>query len=241
MYLKYGPYTHANNEVAYTITSQARKTQAGTYYANLVRWNCRGALLNLPNQGAISAAIDGLIAAYSTDGYDLVHYLDDGVTPTAHSLISANCIGGTRVVEAPSFPDNGGEYQVGYGRSYTFAIEGEVALTGSDVVTSFEESLDFEGTGGPVVVWIPVAQGPWVQQTTSQQSTYRAVQKGQAVALYNSASPPPPIWPENEIQQQRKISYGSAKRYGLYDWPVSWSYTFESSGGLNGQPNSPPS
>jgi hypothetical protein len=32
----------------------------------------------------------------------------------------------------------------------------------------------------------------------------------------------------------------SAELYGRYHWPISWSYVFESSGALNGQPNSYP-
>jgi hypothetical protein len=243
MYLKYGNYSHANNEVGYTITSQALKSQGGYYYANKVHWACHGALLgtlnNLTTQAQITAAIQDLVNAYSNDGYDLVHYLDDGVTPTAHSLISSNCIGGTRVVQPPSFPMQGGEYQVGYGRTYEFAIEGEVAITDQNVTISYSESLKFVGTGGPITVFIPVAQGPWVQQQTSQRSTYRVVQSGKAVGLYGTPILPAPIWPAAELVQLRDVSIESPQRYGAFNWPLSWSYTFESNGILLGTPTLP--
>ncbi len=239
MIVKYGPYQHSQNEVSIRITREPMRSQAGVFYAYKERWDCQGLLLNFATQSQITTAIQRLTNAYANDGYDLVLYLDDGITPTAHALLSANCNGGTRVVQAPSFPDTLGtaEYQPAAGRSYSFAIEGEVALTSANVVVKFEESLDFEGTGGPIVVWIPVAQGNWIQQQTSEASTYRVIQSGSAIGLYGAPPPPPPTWPAAEIQQQRKIKYGSPQRYGELEFPVSWSYTFEASGSLTGQPN----
>jgi hypothetical protein len=239
MIVKYGPYQHSQNEVSIRITREPMRSQGGLFYAYKERWDCQGLLLNYATQQNLTNAIQQLTAAYSVDGNNLVLYLDDGITPTAHALISANCNGGTRVVQAPSFPDTLGtaEYQPAAGRSYSFAIEGEMALTSADVIVKFEESLDFEGTGGPVVVWIPVAQGDWIQQQTSEASTYRVIQSGSAIGLYGPPPVPPPTWPAAEIQQQRKIKYSSPQRYSELEYPVSWSYTFEASGSLTGLPN----
>jgi len=33
MYLRYGNYLHANNEVGFTITREAKRSQGGTFYA----------------------------------------------------------------------------------------------------------------------------------------------------------------------------------------------------------------
>src|SRR5262249_51742549 len=82
-------------------------------------------------------------------------------------LISAVCQGGTRVVRGPSFPQGfGGEYST-Y-RTYSLAVEGDVPLRDDNIVLAHEESLEFEGTGGPIRVWIPVARGSWVRQPTAQ-------------------------------------------------------------------------
>jgi hypothetical protein len=239
MIVKYGSYQHSQNEVSMRITREPMRSQAGVFYAYKERWDCQGLLLNYSTQAAITTAIQQLTSAYSVDGNDLVLYLDDGVTPTAHALYNANCNGGTRIVQAPSFPETLGtaEYQPAAGRSYSFAVEGETALTSENVVTKFEETLKFQGTGGPIVVWIPVAQGPWIQQQTSEASTYKVVQSGSAIGLYGTPPVPPPIWPDAEIVQERQIQMSSPQRYGELDFPVSWSYTFEAIGQLTGQPN----
>jgi hypothetical protein len=239
MILKYGSYTHSQNEVALTITREPLRSQGGVYYAYKERWNCKGVLLGFTNQAQITSAINALQAAYSVDGGDLVFYLDDGVTRTAHALVAASCYGGTRVVQAPSFPDTygTGEYQPSVGRSYSFAVEGETAIGGGNVTLQFTETLTCKGTGGPLWVYIPVAQGQWVRQQVSQQSTYTVTQKGQAVGLNGVLVPPDPIWPDAEKQEQRMIEYGSPQRYGVLQFPLSWSYTFESTGALTGTPN----
>jgi len=239
MIVKYGSYQHSQNAVSMRITREPMRSQAGVFYAYKERWDCQGLLLNYSTQAAITTAIQQLTSAYSVDGNDLVLYLDDGVTPTAHALYNANCNGGTRIVQAPSFPETLGtaEYQPAAGRSYSFAVEGETALTSENVVTKFEETLKFQGTGGPIRVWIPVAEGPWIRQQTSTASTYKVVQSGSAVGLYGPPSVPPPIWPEAEIFQERMIQQSSPQRYGELDFPVSWSYTFEDSGALTGLPS----
>jgi hypothetical protein len=236
----YNGFRHQQNEVSFTIDSQALRSQGNVFYAQRVRWTCRGAILGQTTQAGITAAIEQYQSVYSQDGGDVVFYLDDGVTPTAQALYSADCIGGTRIVQSISFPATYGtaQYIPGYGPDYSFVIEGELALTNQNIILKYHEEVATHGTGGPNIVWIPVAQGPYIQQQTTEQSTYRVTQSGSAVGLYYSPSPPPPIFPAAELGTMREIKYGSPEQYGLYNWPVSWSYTFESSGGIgNGQPN----
>jgi hypothetical protein len=240
--LKYGAYTHQSNEVAVTITRTAIKSQGGIYYAYEERWH----LTAFPGlfgstQAALTIAINALTNAYSVDGYDLVLYLDDGATPTSHALYSAICNGGTRIIQAPEFPNGQGAEYSTY-RSYSIVVAGEVPLTSSNVITRYHESIAFEGTGGPINVYIPVAEGAWVQQTTSQQSTFKIVQKGGLTALYAPTFPPAPIWPDAEHQELRSIVADNPEmRNGrFYNYPLSWSYTYESNGQLTGNPNNYP-
>ena len=242
MFFSYNGTKHANNEVSFTITRTPLRSQAGAYYAYSERWDCRGDLLNYSSQAAITQAIQSLTNLYSADGGDIVFYLDDGVTPTAHQLRSSSCIGGVKVVQAPSFPNGvAAEYQPSYGRSYTFALEGILPLTTSNIVLQFRESISMVGTGGPIRVWLPVATGSWIRQQTTTQSTFRVIQAGSAVGLNFTPTPPAPIWPDAENFQDRKVDAESAQLYGLYHWPLSWSYTFESSGSLIGSPSPFPS
>jgi hypothetical protein len=243
MYLRYGNYLHANNEVGFTITREAKRTQGGTYYAYREVWACKGDLLNYSTQGAISGAILGITAAYSQDGQDLVFLFDDASTPTAHQLISANCNGGTRVTKPPSFPNTygSGEYQPGYGRSYTFEVEGETQLLTANVFLQFTESVSFKGNGGPIIVYQPVAQGQWIPQQTSETSLFRATQSGSAVGLYQYPDIPAPLWPEALINQEIDAGLDSPRKWSRYEWPVKWSYTYQSNGPLVGLPNVPTS
>jgi hypothetical protein len=242
--LKYGAYAHGQNEVAVTITKTALKTEGGVYYADEVTW----ALTAFPGlqattQAGVTGAINTLQNAYSVDGYDLVLYLDDGATPTSHALYSTQCNGGTRVIQPPHFPEGKGAEYSTY-RSYSIVVAGEVPVkVGVNVLTKFHEQITVEGTGGPLNRFIAVAQGAYVQQTVSQQSTFRVVQSGQAESLYAPApAPPAPIWPDAEHQELRRVTYESPRmRNGrYYNFGVSWSYTFESNGSLGGQPNQYP-
>jgi hypothetical protein len=238
MILKYGSYSHAQNEVTFTITRESLHTQGGIYYADKVKWNCSGLLLGFTSQAQVADAINRLQAAYSVDGNDLAFYLDDGVTRTSHFLLNSQCNGGTKIVQAPSFPNTyAGEYQPSVGRSYSFAVEGEVALSTDNVIVQFSETLSFKGTGGPLWTYIAVAQGQWIRQQVAETSTFSVTQKGQATGLYGPVPVPEPIWPDAEKQEQRMIENGSPQRYGTLNFPSSWSYTFESTGSLQGNPN----
>lgn len=243
MIFSYNGFQHAQNEVSFTISRTALKSQAGFYYGYKEHWACRGLLLNYSTQQEITAAIQQIQNVYAADGGNVIFYLDDGVTPTAHVLISDQTDGGVKVVEPPSFPDTLGtaEYQPSAGRSYSFALEAEVPLTDENVTLRFTESVQIHGTGGPINVWIPLAQGPWIRQQTSQSSTFRVVQAGSALGLYGTPAVPPPLDPGDEIQQLRQLTIESAQRLAIYDWPVSWSYTFESGGQIQASPSQVPS
>jgi hypothetical protein len=243
VFLSYNGFTHANNEVSFTWTETALRSQAGIYYARKVRIDGHGVLdIGATTQAAITASIRQMVAAYSADGGNFIFYQDDGQTPTAHVLLNSQCNGGVRVVQPITFPQGGaGEYVPGYGRTYSFALEGELALTSENVTLHFQETIEINGTGGPIRVWQPVAQGPWIRQQTAQLSTYRATQSGSALALYGSPGAPVCIFGDSEIYQQRRISYGSPQRYGYLDWPASWSYTGESTGSLPSTPSPVPS
>jgi hypothetical protein len=242
VYLSYNGFQHANNEVSFTISYHPLRSQLGVYYADQVRWDCKGQLINYSSQAALTEQLILLENIYSHDGGDVVFYLDDGETPTAHTMYSSNCIGGTRIAQGISYPDTWGssEYAAGntVNRSYTFAIEGIIAFTNENVTLEFDETVELHGTGGPTQVWLPVAQGPFIQQQTTQQSTFKLTQTGSALGLYGTPTPPSPLYPENEIQPLRSIRQGTPKLYGAFHWPVSWSYTFEATGGMNAQASS---
>ena len=97
------------------------------------------------------------------------------------------------------------------------------------------------GNGGPIIVYQPVAQGQWIPQQTSETSLFKATQSGSAVGLYQYPDIPAPLWPEALINQEIDAGLDSPKKWSRYEWPVKWSYTYQSNGPLVRLPGQPTS
>src|SRR5258708_7262737 len=145
MYLRYGPYTHAQNEPAVQIGKRAIFSPRGLRQAVRETWRIVG-VLHAASQPALTAAIAGLRAAYNVNGYDLGLYLDDQTTLTDHVMTSTAALGGTRVT-ALDFPTgSGAEYSTF--RSYSITVEADFPDTSNNLL-DFSETLSFAGSGGP--------------------------------------------------------------------------------------------
>ena len=235
MFLKYGPYTHAQNEPALQIAKQAVFSPRGYRQAVRETWRIVG-VLHAASQTSLTAAIAGLRAAYSVNGLDLGLYLDDGVTLTDHVLVSSATLGGTRV-RSLEFPSGAGaEYSTF--RSYSIAVEADFPDTSNNLL-DFSETLSFEGTGGPRIVFLDTLEGLPQEQISRQRTTYRARQEGRAVGLASYPPVPPPIWPAAEMQPHRRLVLRSPRRVAanLTEFVAEWSYVFESNVPLAGGPN----
>jgi hypothetical protein len=194
-------------------------------------------------QADLTVQIQALQDAY-VNGGDLILILDDG-SQSPNSIINSATLGGTRVVQKPSFPD-GGAAQYATIRNFAIAIEAEVpTIDGATALWSFEESLTFEGSGGPAYDVIEVVQGLAVPQQLKQFTAARAVQSGRAVGYlgYWTQMFADPIFPALEQQQFRVQQAMSAKRTGSSSniafkmFPSIWRYTFKSPTPLAGSPN----
>jgi hypothetical protein len=241
MIVQYGNYVHGQNEVALTITSEELRTASEILYGFRQRYTLTAFPgVEAPTQTSLTNEINSLINAYSIDGQDLLFYLDDGVTLTAHCLFNANTLGGTHV-KPPSFPNGQGAEYSTY-RSYTIEVWGDVPLTGNNLLLEYEETLEAQGNGGPTRVFLHVAQGPPVWQQTTQLSVYRVTQTGSAKGLYAYPQPNPPLWPGNVVSEQMRISFRTPRlrRNQYYEYPVSWSYPMEANLALTGLPNLQP-
>src|SRR5437762_1815169 len=76
MYLKYGNYQHAANEVSVVISKEGLFAEGGASRGLRERWNIQGRL-QANNQAGLTAAIDALTAAYSVQAQDVGFYLDN--------------------------------------------------------------------------------------------------------------------------------------------------------------------
>lgn len=239
MYLKYGSYTHDNNEASVTIDRQSILDSAGRIYRESERWLITGQL-HAETQAALTTAIQSLEAAYSLQEQDLVFYLDDATTETAHAMRRASAIEGPRVIQRPSFPiGRGAEYSTF--RSYQIQVEAVFAGDSSVGLLEFRETLDFEG-GGERWVLLETLNGPPQRQTLAQQTGYRVIQSGNALGNLAYPSIPGPIWAAAEHTDMRRIQRTSPDRKGkggnitYENFPVSWQYVMEAPTPFSGNP-----
>jgi hypothetical protein len=180
-------------------------------------------------------AIAEMREAYSTNGRDVGLFLDDGVTPTDHVIVSASTIGGVRVLSLEFPRGDGAEYSTF--RTYRVVLEAEYTDASSNLL-EYHEALSFDGTGGPRRVFLDVLEGLPQEQIGTQATTSRATQSGRAVGLAGYPIPPSPIWPAAELPDRRRLTLRTPERSGgqLLRYTVDWHYSFESIIPLAGTP-----
>jgi len=241
VYLKYGSHAHASGECSVAIAKHGLFARSGIRRAVLVRWDIQGRL-QAADASSLTGAINALEAAYQVPGQDIGLYFDDG-TPTSHRIASAQTSGGVRIVVAPSFPQGrGAEYSTF--RSYVLSIEAELPDTETSII-AWNEVLNFNGGGAQFGFFEPINGLPQ-KQLLRQATTFKVTQQGSALGNGSYPVPAVPIWPTAEHLHLRKITYelpsrkGSAGQYIDTEFPVSWSYVFESELPLTGAPTAWP-
>lgn len=233
MFFKYGTYQHPDNEVNLTSVSEVSTiNDRGLIAFTTRRMTLRGELI-ASTQAALRTKINQLESAYSVRGRDAALYHDDG-TISGHSLPSGSSLSGTRVISL-SYPD-GTAAEYATQRTFEIILEAEYPANGG--VSSWVETLTFLGNGGPTQVYIPLLNGPWQRQVTTQATSYRAIQSGTAVGLLGYPPVPAPIWPQFLLPNTRQ-NVSSPKNAGrrFVDYRISWAYSFEANIPLAGTPN----
>lgn len=234
MYLLVGSYWFDQNEADISISKR-------TNYTNLVpqnvvhTWNVKGKK-HAASQSALTTALIALEAAVR-DGQDIGLYLDDQATLTAHYLVNSRALGGNRIVEPVHYPlgDGGKDAQYSTYRDWAFTLEATYAISDRAMI-SFEETIEFEGDGGPRTVWLETAIGLPQEQTVSQFTSYKAIQSGSAKQLGSYPTYPGPIWPDAEKRPMRKL-VPKANSGASQEFEVRWTYYFESALALRGNPH----
>lgn len=206
-------------------------------------------------QAAIRTAINGLEAAYAKHGFDAGLYHDDG-TPSPHFLDSSQSLTGVRVISL-EFPEGDGA-QYATGRSYAITLQADYQPTraaaaniggggaggrnvesSNGATTSFQETLQFIGAGGPRKILRETLRGFPITQIAAQRTICRAIQTGSATGLLGAPIAPSPLWPVLEVSEKREVNIIGPQGEGaaLLNWGVAWSYQFESPRPLFGRPN----
>lgn len=244
MILKFGTYSHADGECKLSIQKDTVRAQSGIPVSTVVRWEIEGLLI--PTAGASDTVADlttkilALEAAYKQIGVDAL-LLTAGGSATAHALRSAGSVGGVQVVKPPSFP-SGEQAEYATYRRYTVGLEAEYLIgdgtgggngsEGADVM-NWQETITISG-GLPLYAWTRPIFGIPERQIARQHTTYTATQSGSAVGYSRLPDPPLPLWPAALVSRSVGNSSPQAKGSGYVEYPISWTYQFESAEKLIG-------
>lgn len=198
--------------------------------------------------GANTAAVDAARVEFDNnvvDGVDVVFSLG-----STQSLISANCVNGTRVRELTWLPGFDGVRGSGAEdvnrRSFRLIIEGLKKVTSDTDIVEWHERVVGVGTGGPRIVPVGSLSGNVAAQQTQNYTKCEAIQTGYGIGLTAYPNPATPIWVSGT---NGVYEYFERRRHGVStpsQWGVNlntlfrrdWSYHFFSTvGPLVGSPN----
>lgn len=236
MYVQYGSYQFASNTVVVQFTQRRNYTDRNAVQSITKRLTLDGVLLpSTATQAQIKSDVGGLEDAFSKNGKDLGLYHDDG-TKSHHFLDSSASLSGTKVISVDYPRGDGTEYATQ--RRFRIVVEAEFPQAG-DLLLNWSETVNFQGDTGPRWVSIELQNGPPQFQTVAQRTSQIVTQSGNALGLYSYPSIPSPLFGGIEHGERRRRQFGSPTNNGVQfvNWPVSWSYTFESTKALFALPN----
>lgn len=222
MKFKYGSYIHAANQVAITATQEIVRNEAGEPIINRHVWTLIG---DLSANGAsdITSEVVDLETAYGQQVNSAGLYHDDGTTRTHLYWDASRTIGGIRPTLL-QFPRGDGMEYVNV-RTFMIMLEAEFPAV-NDSLVSFQESLTYQGMGGPRLAIHELRNGPPRIYMVSNRTPIVLVQQGQAIGLFSYPVPPYPIIPAFSNSPSAGIVRGTPRlRQSRYtDWPINWKY-----------------
>lgn len=238
MSITVGGYTHsiANRNMAwFSERREERLSPRGRRMWVDVLWVMR-TVLQADDPAGVTTAIQTLRAAH-VNGADITVYDSTGAA-TAHSLISANTMNGTRfLVQEFPYQLRGGMDGPGVEylnkRVVKTYVRAEISSP-EDTIISYEQSV--RQVAFPVPDFV-IQEGFFlpVRQDTIHQGKVAIVQSGQAVGLLDYPTHPPSLWPASMKPRPFLAEFGTPRKQGALVntlYPIRWSYYHEGAGGL---------
>lgn len=234
MIFAYGNYVHAADEVNLAVAKRAVLSARGYRKCTKVQFTLNGVLQGT-SPSDLTTAMANLEAAYYKHDQNAALYLSDGVTLSQHYINVGNTLGGVRSSGVTWGNADGTEYVTR--RSYSVTLEADLN-DGESNILEFREAITIVGNGGPRFVLLETLEGPPQYQVAAQRTIVRATQSGSAIGLLKPVDFPQPIWPNavKQDQMQQSRTGPAVWRNGLWEYPCSWSYQFESNEMLSGTP-----
>jgi hypothetical protein len=205
-------------------------------------WQVEGEVV-ASTQAEITTLLRQLETAYNRDGGDAILFLPDGVTRSAHYLLSRDTIGGVRSSWV-AYPNGDGAEYVN-GRRWVLNLTAEFPGPGmtDNQVQTYNATVSIIGNGGPRIVVTETRNTAPVVETVSRRTPIRASQQGQATAYGSWPNPDPPIWPQWLVNPEQAIERLSPQQSGaginsiLTTFTTTWNYQFVSPIPLTGYPS----
>lgn len=240
MQIRYGSHSHALNEAAVAIQREPLQTRGDFLYGFKETWTITG-FLQADTTALLEVALNKLDFAYAFSQNTIQLIDNNGIV--ARAMPGRTILGGTRVIGGVSYPQSGEtDAEFSTFRRYMIQVEGMIPANnvGANTLLNWTEHLTFSG-GGPRDIHLQPLTGLPQKQRVADSTPYRVQQIGSAVGLGTWPTPPPPIWPAAENQDQRRITPKHPKRAGgltpIYlEYEVEWSYQFTDAQPLNGIP-----
>jgi len=240
MILRYGNYSHDDCEAKIAIQRRSSLTRANVPFSYTEQWAIELLVVG-DDVTDVTTKLLAIEAAYKIRGVDC-RLLTSAGGATAHKMLHADTIGGVRVVSLPSYPTGEGAEYTTY-RTVTIVLEADFPINPGDPGTQFldwQETVETFG-GGPLLGYTAPINGVPVRQTIRQRTTFKATQSGSAVGYLGYPAIPGPLFP-GALMENPRITRSAPRRNGTsaQEFPVSWSYVFESPSPLFGTPNIQP-
>ena len=229
MILKWGSYTHAQDEVGIRITVRSIFDTFNRHMGQIQDWHILGAI-HSTSQADLTSRLTSLEAAYNTTHQDLCLYLSDGTTKTRHEMKNADQFGGN-VLTGFGYIDGPWKMRCEYANRRTFwaTIRGEQRFGSGQY--AWRERITIKGTGAGKWRYMPQLIGAPVAQQLQSATPFYYVQEGMAIGREAYIVPPGPIYPGIEHAEMREIVYHTPRdmRWGPKNemYTSSWRYVME--------------
>lgn len=220
MIIRYGGYAFTVGTTSYTHTIEPQFNEEQQRTQVVVRIVLDGE--HQGNAATLNTLIRQMEQAFSADGQDFTVTAPDGTEVCR--VNSADTVTGLRV-KILAYPEGKNIEWVGR-RTFHIELEGEIPVAGLGGLpggeSSFYQSITYEGTGGPRTVIVETMFGDPIEQQVNVRTKCRCIQEGRAANRVRPPIPPPPLYPDREKQDLRRVSAPDS------NGEISWQYVFES-------------
>lgn len=229
MIFQYGAYAHQANSVAIRITRISPFDKFRRRIGVTERWDLVGVVRGT-SQSDLTTKLGALETAYDDDYKDWTLFLDNGSTPTVHTVVSANTFGGTKVLSGVNYLNGPWSGRPEYANQRTFAVSLGMEVRVGTGYYSWKERLTIRGTGGSRWRFSPSIDAVPLAQTLQVYTSYHLIQEGTLLAREDWYAPADPVEPDWEHQEMREITYDTADDIvvgGQEMFRTSWKYIME--------------